>query len=175
MKTYEITYIISPELTIEEAEAKAKELESLIQEKEGVILKSEKPAPKTLSYQIKKFGSGFFTVLEFQTEPEAMVDLKNKIENDNKILRHIILIKNPARRLKERRHRIRPVAEIIVEKAKEAVKEVKEVIEMAKEAILEPAVKEEKKTTVKRAKSEKSKEKAEMEDIDKKLDEILSE
>lgn len=185
MKTYELTYIIAPDITIEEAEAKSKEIENAIQSKEGVILKSDKPVAKTLSYQIKKFGSGFFAILEFQSEPEVMVQIKSDIEKDGKILRHLILVKNPARKLKERRQRIKPA--LVVENiAKEVQKDAEKVVEFVKEKIekiLEekPAsvkdsgeARPEKKTTT-RKKAEKSKEKAEMEDIDKKLDEILSE
>lgn len=183
MKTYELTYIIAPDITIEEAEAKSKEIENAIQSKEGVILKSDKPVAKTLSYQIKKFGSGFFAILEFQSEPEVMVQIKSDIEKDGKILRHLILIKNPARKLKERRQRIKPA--LVVENiAKEVQKDAEKVVEFVKEKIesitksIEPKEekeeKPEKKTTT-RKKAEKSKEKAEMEDIDKKLDEILSE
>jgi ribosomal protein S6 len=39
MKTYELTYIISPEMTSEEAIAKGKEIESAITGGEGTILK----------------------------------------------------------------------------------------------------------------------------------------
>ena len=190
MKNYELTYIISPNMTAEEAQAKAKELESKIQAKEGVILKSQKPVAKTLSYQIKKFGSGFFGILEFQIEPEALLDIKNLIEKDNQFIRHIILVINPAKKQKERRQRIKPVsiALAIAEEVKEdagkianfikevIVKPVEEKIEsMTEQKPVSPTSGEEKKATVKKARSEKNKEKVEIEDIDKKLDEILSE
>ena len=96
MKTYELTYIISPEITSEEAEAKAKEIESAIQSKEGIILKQLNPVAKTLSYPIKKRASGFFGVLEFQLEPEKLLELKEIIEKDEKIVRHMVIIKEAA-------------------------------------------------------------------------------
>jgi ribosomal protein S6 len=68
MKTYELSYIVSPEMTSEEAEAKAKEIESAIQSREGVILKQSNPVAKTLAYPIAKRASGFFGILEFQLE-----------------------------------------------------------------------------------------------------------
>ncbi|MEK7540857.1 MAG: 30S ribosomal protein S6 [Patescibacteria group bacterium] len=109
MKPYELTYIISSEITAEEAEAKAKDIESFIQEKEGVILKSEKPSPRTLAYPIKKQGSGFFSGLEFQLEPEHLDELKEKIQKDGKIIRHILIIKKPAKIQKERRTKKKPL------------------------------------------------------------------
>lgn len=177
MKNYEFSYIISPEFTLEEAEAKTKELETKIQAKEGVIIKSEKPSAKTLSYPVNKFSSGFFTTIEFQAEPEAMVVVKDEFIKDSKVLRLMVLVKNPARKIKERRQRIKPVLDTIVQEVKEKVIEpVKEVIEeIAKPEAKEEKAKEEKKAAVKKAKAEKTKEKADIEDIDKKLDEILSE
>ena len=90
MKTYELTYIVSPEITSEEADAKAKEIEFVIQNKEGIILKQSNLIAKTLSYPIKKRASGFFGVLEFQ------------------IVRHMVIIKEAVRIRKERRNRGMP-------------------------------------------------------------------
>ncbi|MDO8623405.1 MAG: 30S ribosomal protein S6, partial [archaeon] len=63
MKPYQLTYIISPDITSEQAETESKNIESIVQDKKGVVLKSEKPSAKTLAYPIKKQSSGFFGVL----------------------------------------------------------------------------------------------------------------
>jgi len=119
-----------------------------------------------------------------------LLDIKNLIEKDNQFIRHIILVINPAKKQKERRQRIKPVsialaiAEEVKEDAgkianfikEEIIKPVEEKIEsMTEQKPVSPTSGEEKKATVKKARSEKNKEKVEIEDIDKKLDEILSE
>jgi len=122
MKTYELTYIISPEITSEESEVLTKEIESFIQSKEGVILNKINPTAKTLSYPIKKHASGFMVVLEFQVEPEILVELKEYLKNPpaggEKIVRHIIIIKKPIKIRKERRTK-RPTAPILKKEEKE--------------------------------------------------------
>ena len=148
MKPYELTYIISSEITAEEAEAEAKNFESFIQDKEGVVVKSEKPTPKTLAYPIKRQGSGFFTVLEFQLEPEHIGELKEKLQKDGKIIRHMLIIKNPAKIQKERRTRKKPLISAI---PVETIKEKGEV------------------------KEKKVSRKVELKEIEEKLEEILSE
>lgn len=150
MKTYELTYIVSPEITSEEAEAKAKEVESAIQSREGVILKQSNPVAKTLSYPIKKRASGFFGVLEFQLEPEKLIEIKEMLEKDGKIVRHMVIIKLPQKPRKERRSKPAPAFEI------------------EKKIEMEPAIKEEKQVKV-------QKEKVELKDIEQKLDELLGE
>ncbi len=102
MKTYELSYIISPEITSEEAETKAKEIESAVATREGVILKQSNPVAKTLSYPIEKRASGFFGFLEFQLEPEKLLELKEIIEKDGKVVRHMLIIKKPQRIRRER-------------------------------------------------------------------------
>lgn len=150
MKTYELTYIISPEMTSQEAEDKAKEIESAVQGKEGTIIKQSNPVAKTLSYPIKKRASGFFGFLEFQLEPEKLVELKNVLSKDGKITRHMVIIKEAAEFKKARRTRgllkTKPV----------------------------PAIEAEKKTEPEAAKEEKSG-KVELKDIEQKLDELLGE
>ena len=150
MKTYELTYIISSEITSEEAGVMAKEFISFIESKEGIILRSENPVAKTLSYPIKKFGSGYFVVLEFKIEPEKLSELREKLEKEVKILRHVIIIKNPIRIRKERRSARKSLFSTETEPKN---------ITVAEEEI-------EEKKPVKTV---------ELEDIEKKLDEILGE
>lgn len=147
MKTYELTYIIASNTSLDEADAKTKEIESFIQSKEGVILKLEKTGIKSLSYPIKKQSSGYFITLEFQIAENNIKELKERLEKDQKILRHFILVKQPTKVLKERRRRPSP--------------EIKPV----RNDYPQDVAGEEKKKT----------EKVEMEEIEKKLDEILSE
>jgi len=154
MKTYELTYIISSEITSEEAGITAKKINSFIESKEGVILKSDNPVAKTLSYPIKKLGSGYFVVLEFQIEPEKLNELKEYMQNPpaggGKILRHMITIKKPVKARKERRGARKPLFS----------------------AETEPA---EQKSMATEETKEKPNKKIELEDIEKKLEEILGE
>lgn len=155
MKTYELTYIVSPDVNSEEAAAKAKEFEAAIQSKEGVVVKQSNPIATTLSYPIKKRASGLVGVIEFQLEPEKLVEIKQMVEKDGKIVRHMLIIKNPIKPRKERRGKREFVApEIKIEH--KAVKEVKteEVPAEAKQV---------------------EKNKVELKDIEQKLDEILGE
>ena len=160
MKTYELTYIVSPEITSEEAEAKGKEIESLIQGKEGVVLKQSNPIAKTLSYPIKKSASGFFGAIEFQSEPEKLAELGEVLAKDGKIVRHMVIIKRAAEFKKERRTRTKPAAIPLMEmEQKIEVKETKEYFKDEKPAGAKPAVKE----------------KVELKDIEQELSEILGE
>jgi len=151
MKTYELTYIISPEISFEEVESATKEFESFIQSNKGVILKQENPTAKTLAYPIKKHASGFVGSIEFNLNPEKIGELQKELQKDGKMLRHMIIIKEAVKIKKERRTRSAPVT------AEEPKKEV--ISEKENES----------------AKPAEIKEKIELKDIEQKLDEILGE
>lgn len=170
MKTYELTYIVSPDTTSEEVEAKAKEIESIISSKEGTILKHSNPVAKTLAYPIEKRASGFFGILEFQLEPEQLLELKEILLKDSKIVRHMILIKEPIRIRKERRTRIKPGSEEAQTFDTEDL-----TMQSAKPVETDPEVE-----VVEEEKTEKltktvEKDKVELKDIEQKLEELLGE
>ena len=151
-------------MTSEEAEAKGKEIESAIQTREGVILKQSNPIAKTLSYQIQKRASGFLGFLEFQIEPEKLLEVKDIIIKDKKIVRHILIIKEAAEFKKARRTRdtikvktsINEQPNITIEQKAEVEQQIEEVKE-------------------EEASTKSPKEKVELKDIEHELEEILGE
>ena len=169
MKTYELSYIISPEITSEDSLAKAKEIESAIQSREGTVLKQLAPIAKTLSYPIAKRASGFFGVLEFNLEPEKLLELKEIFEKDTKIVRHMLTIKQPAEMKKERRTREVPRTKIDSTTTPTfEIEHKKYVAETEKNP-------EEKLENEKPFGAAQGKEKVELKDIEQKLEEILGE
>ncbi len=155
MKKYELAYFISPEISGEEAEGLAKQISSFVEEQGGKIIKTDNPSPKTLSYPIKRQGSGFFTLVEFEIEPEKLAAIKDRLDKDTKVLRSTIVVKNPVKAMPERRT---PKAPSFTKA--ESVEETPVVQETPAQA------QEEEKKTEK---------KIELNDIEKKLDEILGE
>ena len=103
MKSYELTYIISSAIKSEEAESVKKEFETFVQEKGGVVLKSQKTVPQSLAYPVKKQSSGYVATLEFQAQENAVKPLKEKAEQHSNILRNAIIIKKPVKQVKARR------------------------------------------------------------------------
>lgn len=153
MNTYELTYIISPEISLEEAQNKAKELESAVISREGSVIKTDSPVAKPLSYPIGQRASGFFGVIEFQSEAEKVLEIKDAISKDKTFLRVMLLNKKPVKVKKQRRLKTKEETSAV---APEIKAEVKPAEEPKEEKPSEPA-------------------KADLEDIDKKLDEILGE
>lgn len=161
MQTYELTYIITPEISSEEAEAKSKEIESAIQGNEGVVVSKTSPVAKALAQPIKNRASGFLGILEFKIEPEKLSAIQELVKKDEKITRHIVLVKKPIKIRKERRAKKGLLGQIleVAQKKDDAVKQ------EAAEPVLEEKQEEKK----------ESKAKVELKDIEERLDEILGE
>jgi small subunit ribosomal protein S6 len=104
MKIYELNYLISPDLVEEELTAFQEKINNLIQEEKGILGEINKPSKRILAYPIKKFVQAFLCSINFQLEPEYLLNIEKKIKNDAKIIRYLILVKIP-RKLSERRLR----------------------------------------------------------------------
>ncbi|MFC1629819.1 30S ribosomal protein S6 [Patescibacteria group bacterium] len=107
MKLYEITYLISPELSEEESKNIKKDINSSIQEQGGslVAFNSNKyPIKKKIAYLIKGRLRGqtpareaYFGTIDFNLESKNIVNLEKKVKSDPNILRYMILSKKPVR------------------------------------------------------------------------------
>lgn len=153
MKTYELAFIISSQLNSQEADEVKNQVEKIIQDKGGTVLMSERSEAKTLAYPIKKQISGYFTTLELRIEEDKIKEIKDILEKETRMLRYAMLIKGPVKHRKEKRAK-KPLLR-----------------EMPIEYSTVPAPIEQKPKDSQPVKPEKIDEA----DLDKKLEEILSE
>lgn len=135
MKKYQITYLISTDLSEKEKAEISEKIISFIQEHKGILTQKKEPVKKRLGTQIKAQQTAYVASLNFQLDPEnlAIFDiLLKKIKNETKILRYLISVEKI---VEEKKSLIRkPFAK----KAKETEKvELKE-IEKKLNEILEP-------------------------------------
>jgi small subunit ribosomal protein S6 len=95
IKNYELTILISPVLLQEEALEVPKALVSFIQEKEGQIIGNSDPVKRTLAYPVKKNNQAYFAEIVFSFDPNLIEDLEKKIKENDNVIRHITLVKHP--------------------------------------------------------------------------------
>ena len=93
MKNYELTYLISSDVSVEELKNLSEKIKSFVQE-EGAIKKTTEPSKTKLGYQIKEKGEAFSSVLNFSLNPEKIANLEKKLKAENQILRYMILNKD---------------------------------------------------------------------------------
>jgi len=90
MKLYELTYLISPNLTEAEIKNFQEKIISFIQEK-GTLIEAPFPKKRILAYLIKKNNSAFSGTLNFQMKPENLADFEKKLNLESCLIRYLIL------------------------------------------------------------------------------------
>jgi len=145
MKLYELTYLISPELSEEELKNLSKKISDFILEEEGTLKKTVELFRKKLGYVIKNKEEAFWATLNFHLNPEKIKNLREKLKPETQILRYMILTKK---------------------ESKTSEKKVLPKTEKPPETIIESS-----QPTTQQPKTEK----VELKEIDKKIEEILSE
>jgi small subunit ribosomal protein S6 len=90
MRTYEVLFILSPQITEEETKTTVDEFRS-VAEKTGAHLKNEEAwGRRRLAYPIHKFNEGNYHLFVFESEG-SMAELDRRMKNSEAILRHMIV------------------------------------------------------------------------------------
>ena len=96
MKTYELTYLINPELTEEQINELFSNIESALQESKGILTGTRKHKIMDLGNEIKKHKKALLAVTKFQIAPENQKLLQEKMKQISEILRFSVLNFKPA-------------------------------------------------------------------------------
>ncbi len=134
MKFYELTYLIRPE--IGQAQSFSEKINSLIQEKGGILDKIKKPEKTILAYEMKQgskyFKTAFLCSLNFYLDSKKIEGLKEKLKKEKEILRFSFFkkeVKRPLEGLKKVSKRRKPPLrrkpeKVELKKIEEKIKEI---------------------------------------------------
>ncbi len=90
MRTYEVLFILSPQVAEEEATALTTEFRG-VAEKTGATLKNEEAwGRRRLAYPIQKFTEGNYHLFVFESDG-SLAELDRRMKNSDRILRHMIV------------------------------------------------------------------------------------
>ncbi|MFA5270073.1 MAG: 30S ribosomal protein S6 [Patescibacteria group bacterium] len=90
-KTYELTVIISSDLSEFDAEKAAERIKASITAKGGELIDTSDWGKKKLAYIIKGNEFGFYRTFVFNIGPEAIAVLTHELELAPDVLRHIVI------------------------------------------------------------------------------------
>ncbi len=90
MRTYEVLFILSPQMPEEEATPLISEFRS-VAEKTGATLKNEEAwGRRRLAYTIQKFTEGNYHLFVFESDG-SLAELDRRMKNSDRVLRHLIV------------------------------------------------------------------------------------
>ena len=90
MRTYEVLYILTPQVPEEEATALQTEFKR-VAESTGATLKNEEAwGRRRLAYPIQKFNEGVYHLFVFESD-SSLAELDRRMRNSDRVLRHMIV------------------------------------------------------------------------------------
>lgn len=90
MRTYEVLFILSPQVTEEEFKSLVEDFRGAAERAGAKLLKEEAWGRRRLAYPIEKFNEGIYHLFVFDTEEYALAELDRRMKNSDRVLRHMI-------------------------------------------------------------------------------------
>ncbi|MBI5221214.1 MAG: 30S ribosomal protein S6 [Candidatus Magasanikbacteria bacterium] len=145
MNHYELFYLVSGTYTEDELIPLKEKVNAILTKNGATISHEENLGKKKLAYPVKKVRYGYYLLVDFDIEPEMLKKTNNDLHLTSDVLRHTIV------------KRLEPT---------QGMSEIKQKLEAAKTEVKKEHV-------VKEAPPKPGREKLSLDDLDKKLDEIL--
>lgn len=100
MRDYELTLVISPDLTSENQKKLLARIKKIITDQEGVVAKTVEWGKKEFAYPIKKKTLGCYFWWEIKLAEDKVVPVDKKIKLEESILRYLLIRKETLRNTK---------------------------------------------------------------------------
>lgn len=91
MRTYEALYIVHPEVKDDEIQTIANNVETLVTDNGGAIVRSEIQGKRKLAYEVKRCTEGCYVLLRFQAEPPCITKLETYFRLAETIIRSLVV------------------------------------------------------------------------------------
>lgn len=98
---YELVYILTPKLTEDDAKKRAAEISQSIGGEVEKVAMEDFWGKRKLAYPINKFTDGYYVVLQFATEPEAVAKIEKDFRLQEEIIRFLVIKKTKLAKSKD--------------------------------------------------------------------------
>ena len=90
MRTYEVLFILSPQVTEDEATSLIGEFRGVGERAGAKLLKEENWGRRRLAYPIEKSTEGIYHLFVFDSDGASLGELDRRMKNSDRVLRHLI-------------------------------------------------------------------------------------
>jgi len=89
MRIYEELFILRPDTPEEETDQLIEQLSALITKHGGTVDKTDKWGIRKLAYRVQKRNEGFYVLLQFTAQPEAVKELERRMRVSDLVMKFI--------------------------------------------------------------------------------------
>jgi len=93
MHDYELVYILQADLDDTVLNGIAENIEALINNSHGEIVKEDRWGRRKLAYPIRKFKEGYYVCVTFKVDPQEVVNIRRALGYNENVLRYIVVKK----------------------------------------------------------------------------------
>jgi len=91
MNRYETVFILTPVLSEDQAKEAVAKFRDLITQSEGTIKHEENWGLRKLAYPIDKKSTGFYNLIEFESNPEFIKQFEIAFRRDERVMRFLVV------------------------------------------------------------------------------------
>lgn len=91
MRTYELLFVMQPDLDEEGLNALVEQLQQVMVANGGQVVKTEHWGRRKLAYPIEKRREGYYVLVHAQLEQKAIAELERAIKLSDDVLRHLMV------------------------------------------------------------------------------------
>jgi small subunit ribosomal protein S6 len=103
MRLYETGFLISPNVTEDEAESLIQQMADVVTQKNGKMAKVEKWGKRRMAYQIGKFGEAYYVFFHYDGGPDIPLELGRRFRQLDTILRYLTLVKETQQNIRKKK------------------------------------------------------------------------
>lgn len=89
MRTYEVAFIAVPTLTSEALDAFIAQMQSVVEGKNGKVVKVDNWGKKPLAYRIKRFRDGYYVILTLLADGAIIAELERRFRVADHVIRFL--------------------------------------------------------------------------------------
>jgi len=89
VRNYEVVFVAAPTLTSEELDGFISHAQTVVEGKNGKVVKVDNWGKKSLAYKIKRFREGYYVVLSIEADGAAIAELERRFRVTDYIIRFI--------------------------------------------------------------------------------------
>ena len=91
MNTYEVVYIVRPDVATDQIEKLTKRFSESIEKEGGKVVKAEQWGLRTLAYQINKHRKGYYTMLAVELPGSSVNEIERQLGLTEDVIRFLTI------------------------------------------------------------------------------------
>jgi small subunit ribosomal protein S6 len=90
LRTYELLYIIKPDLDAEKTVATVEKFAELVKNNKGEVVRLDQWGKRRLAYELQDYREGFYVLMQFKAEPALASEVERILKISDNIIKYLI-------------------------------------------------------------------------------------